>query len=435
MVSKNDPARRRSAQGRAMRRGAPGAALALALLAAAHGQELPLGFSIGPGVSVEHDSNFLRSAGAAISGVPVFGDTFYDTFVAGNLLETYGRQTVTASANVGRVKYVREPLYDFTQEDLRARLDSEFPYGIRTSIGADRATSLARFADIGTSARDVIGRNGIDASLIFPLHVEWQAVLLGNLSSSDNSSPGLQAGNVRTKEVDAGIRFVPSSGNHVDLLLRDTLGTYPNGSPSVLVSPHFRELGADLRADWTFSGASQLVGRAGFLERRNDDIEQQRVVPGPTPHARPYFETLRISRNFAGPAYDLTYNWRLTGAARLSAFAIRESGAAGDYNYLSAVNKSFRLTPNYQPDEKIGLDAYYEWSRRDYFDSYAQLLQLAAGTKRVDFTRNTGIDATWKPRHWLQVTLTGRREKRASDLASYAYANNVVALAVQATFH
>lgn len=419
----------------AARAAALAVALALAGPHAAGAQEVVPGVFFGPGVSVEHDSNFLRSAGTAAGDVPIVSDTFYDTFLAGNLYETYGRQTVTAAANVGRVNYDREKQYDYTQEDLRARLDSEFPYTIRTSIGADHATSLAHFADIGDAIRDVIDRNEVDAAVYFPLEVDWQGEVLGTYQNTVNSAAILQPSNVQTKELDAGVRFVPASGNHVDLLLRNTLGSYPNGSPSVLVSPHFRERGADLRVDWTFSGASQLIGRAGFLERRNDDLAVTQVVPGgPRDRFQPTVETLQINRDFAGPAYELTYNWRLTSAVRVGAFGQRMTGAAGDYNYLSAVTTTFRVTPAYQPHEKIGLDAFYEWIRRDYFDNYAALTQSLPGTTRLDYARNAGLDINWKPRRWLAVTFTARHENRMSNIAVYKYLNNVASLAVQGSF-
>jgi hypothetical protein len=411
---------------------APGAR---AQMAQAAQEAPPLGILVGPGINVEHDSNFLRSAGTSAGDVPIVSDTFYDAFLAGSLYETYGRQTVSGALNVGRVVFDREKQYDYTQEDMRAKLESEFPYNIRTSIGADHATSLAHFADIGTAVRDVIDRNEFDASLYFPFDIDWQGLVLGTFNNTINSAPVLQPDDVQTKELDVGLRFVPSSGNHVDLLLRNTLGRYPDGSPSLLVSPQYRERGADLRVDWTFSGASQLIGRAGFLERRNDDLLVTEVLPGgPRDRFLPIVQTLDINRNFAGPSYDLTYNWRLTGAVRLSVFGIRTTGAAGDYDYLSAVTTTFRVTPTYQPNEKIGMDAYGEWNRRDYFDNYALLTQSVAGTLRLDYARNAGFDFKWTPRRWLTVNLTARREKRDSNIALYNYIDNIATLTVQASF-
>jgi hypothetical protein len=414
------------------RLGLAGSALALALAGAAHGQETPLGFSIGPAVTEEHDSNFTRGAGAAL-GQPVVADSYTEADLIGSFYETYGRQIVNASASVGRVLFKKETLYDYTRQDLKANLESDFPYTIKTIVSAEHSAQLARFADIGSAVRDVIGRNDIEADLYFPLVVDWQGILLATLMRVDNSAPSFVDLNVDTKEIDAGTRYQPSSGNHVDLVLRDTLGSYPNGTASNLISPTYRERGVDLRLDWTFSGASHLLGRAGYLQRRNDDLYITGVI-AQGPRRYPLVSTTDINRNFSGPSFELTYIWTLSKATNLTAYGVRQIGVAGDYNYLSAITNTYRITPGYTPDEKVGFNAYFEWTRRNYFNSYAALTDSQPGTTRLDTWRNAGLSMRWTPRRWLQVTFDVHRENRDSNIALYSYVDNVASVGIAATF-
>lgn len=389
-------------------------------------QEVPLGVSWGVGETVEHDNNLTRAN--AQSPYPILSATSYLTGLTGMVHETYGREDVTASATIARALYPVYSQYDITQQDIRGTLLSNLPLSTEAVLTLERTSQMAHFADLGSPIRDVIYHNEVNASIDFPLTVNWRAVVTGDDGRTLNSASIFQTQDLNTTEVDGGIRFQPSTGNHVDLLLRTVHGTYPNGSPSVFISPGYNDRGADLRADWTFTGASHLMGRAGYIERRNDDLYYLDTTTFP-------FQVRELSRNFSGPGFDLTYIWQATGASKITAYGLRQIGAAGDNNYLSAVTRTFRLAPAYQPSVMFAMEAYFEWSLRDYFsDVYSVVTGLPPGTTRRDNSHNAGISVVWNPRRWLQAKLDLRREQRDSTISSWVYTDSNASLSLQCRF-
>ena len=401
-------------------------ALALPCWQSLRAQEVPLGVFWGAGETVEHDSNLTRAN--AQSGYPIISATSYITDLVATLHETYGREDLTASATIGRALYPVYRQYDITQQDIRGTLLSNLPLSAQALLTVARTSQMAHFADLGSPVRDVIYHNELNASVDFPLRINWRAVLTGDDAHTLNSASIFQTQDLNTTELDGGIRFQPSTGNHVDLLLRTVHGTYPNGSPSVFISSGYNDRGADLRADWTFTGASRLLGRAGYIERRNDDLLYLDTTTFP-------FQIRALSRNFSGPGFDLTYIWQITGASKLTAYGSRQIGAAGDNSYLSAVTRTFRLAPAYQPSVMVELEAYFEWSLRDYFsDVYAVVTGLPPGTNRRDNAHSDGVSVLWNPRRWLQVKLDLRHEQRDSTISSWVYTDSSASLSLQCRF-
>lgn len=420
-------------------------ALLLALGARAEAQEAaPLGFTIGPQLLVEHDTNFFRTSGTEVVSipgslqtetvkVPVEAMTMEEADLVGMLHEVYGPETITASATGGRAHFDENSHYDYTDESLRADLQSDYPKNVTMKLGLGRTVALAKFEDIGNYVRDVMANNEMDASLAVPLlHVDWQGIVAGSETRTTNSAVVYKTLDLDMKELDAGIRYQPSSSNHVDLLARDALGAYPNGSPSVYVSPRFRDRGVDLRVDVTFSGISHVLGSAGYLQERNAqlDVYQTEIVNGiPTEVAT------KINRNFSGANFNLTYIRQLTGAFKVTAYGLRQIGPAGDYNYLSAVSHTYRIMPGYQPREKLEFDAYAEWTERNYFSDYAFLTGSEPGTVRLDVSRNAGLKMRWSLRRWLEINMSLVHEKRDSNIAVWSFVDNVATASVKAMFY
>lgn len=392
-------------------------------------QEVPLGFSWGPGETVERDSNLQRNSG--LPGFPVLPDTLSSTNLMGAFHEIYSRQEITASATIGRVLFRNERQFDYTQEDIRGTLQSSLPYSINSTVSFERSAQLAHFADIGIPVRDVIDFNNLNATIDLPLAVDWRLVLGGVGYDIKNSATIEQPGDVSSAEFNGGIRYEPSSGNHIDLLLRDVRATYPNANASILINPGYRDRGADLRLDWIFSGLSHLTGDAGYVKRNyvpllgSSSTELLALDP-----------LISLNRNFAGPAYDLTYAWQVTTTSRFTFFGQRVSGAAGDNNYLSAVTEDFRLSPNYQSSAFFEWDAYWEWQRRNYFSNVYQIVYgLPPDVTRLDTTRSVGASVIWSPRRWLKATLAVHREHRDSTIPVWTYNDNTAILSIQAMLY
>ena len=204
-------------------------------------QTVPLGFSAGPGVNVEHDSNFFNAAEG--SGVPIAGETLVTASLLAALHEVYSRQDVSVTGSLGRVHYLHNHQYDFTQENLAATLSSNLPFDINTTVSVNRANHLARFSDLGNANRDVISNTGANATIDFPVWVDWRGVFGGSAAHTRNSATIYESQNLNTADINGGVRYQPRTGNHIDLLVRNDHGSYPQGSGSPFISPGYRERG------------------------------------------------------------------------------------------------------------------------------------------------------------------------------------------------
>lgn len=417
----------RARLGRALARAA--CAIALGAAPYAWGQELPLGFSWGPVESVEHDSNILRASGEP-GTAPVVADTLISSALQGNFHETYGREDVSASALIGRVLFRDLRSFDYTEENLQAKLQTTLPYTINLVVGAGRSAQLAHYADVGLAVRDVIDTDSANVALDFPLHVDWRGVVFGYDTHTTNSAVIMSPANNDSVEGDLGLRYQPSTGNHIDFLLHEVSSRFPEADLTSLINPGYHEHGVDLRVDWTLSGASHLLGHAGWVRRTYEPLY------GPVnPFFLLIYPELTLDRDFAGPVYELTYDWHPSGATTLSAYALRQTGAAGDDNYLSAVSRIFRLTATWQPREKLQFQAYGEDDLRNYFSSVYQIIYgLPPGTIRLDHSYEGGVRAIWAPRRWFEAVLDVHREQRDSSIDIWKYADNAVSLTAQFTF-
>jgi len=400
-------------------------------LASTRAQEVPLGFNFGPGETLTYDSNVLRLPNAA----PAPGgssDVSSLTNLMGTLHENYGREDLNLSANVGRVFFKRLTYLDYTEQDLHSSLRADLPLSITATVSAAHSASLAHFADLPTTARNVITHNDANGDLDLPVFTDWRAVAGASGDQSRNSNDAFKTQDFNSTEVRGGIRYQPTTGNHVDLLLRSATATYVNGSPASYVGPGYVNRAADLSADWTFSGASHLHGRAGYLKHTGDD----HVFPELNVLGFPIipFTPIDINRNFSGPAFDLTYTWQVTALTSVAFYGLRSSGAAGDNNYQSAVTHTYRITPAFQPTVKTQISAYAEWSKLDYFTNVLLGTAQYNGTQRLDRLHSFGLTAKWNPRRWLRGSLDLHHEVRDSNEAFALYNDTVAMVQLQGTF-
>jgi hypothetical protein len=417
------------------------AALAALLLGsgAARGADEPLGFTFGPTETVTYDTNVFRLP----SGTPAPGvvhDTSANTGLTASLHEVYGREDVSAAASVGRVLYRQSKQLNYTQEDLRGAVTATLPQNIDAAVSLSHTSALANYANIISNLRDVITRNDATGHVDMPVLYDFRVLVGGEAAQSRNSATAFKTQDFNTAEINGGFRYQPTTGNYVDLLVRSVNGTYVNGSPTVFVGPGYRDHDIDLSADWTFSGASHLHGRAGYIKHNHDDyFYPERDANGNVIAQQGRPPTLiEVNRDFSGPAYDLSYLWQLTALTGLKLYGLRTTGAAGDNSYQSAVTHTYRVTPSYQLSAKTQVNAYAEWSRQDFFVYVLPTTQPGVGqvssTRRLDHAHRVGLSTVWNPRRWLQATLDVHHEVRDSTDPAGAYTDTVAQLQLQGNF-
>jgi hypothetical protein len=366
---------------------------------------------IGASLSTAFDSNVTRApegGGAQGSGIETA------SLLAG-FDHTYGRENLSASAQLGRVLYRQMAPYDYTSEDVRLRLKSSLPANIETDFKVTRTQQLTPLADLTTIRRNVFIQNLVDGSATFPVGaLEWRALIGADALQVRNSNDIDRLTDMNMAEVTGGLRYQSGSENNVDFVFRTQHASYPDGAQTVFATGAYQDRAADLRTKWRISGASALEGRIGYIQRRYDNL---------------------VALDFAGPAYDLTYRWTPGAKTTLTLFALRATGAPGDSNYLAAVAHTYRVSPAYLLSEYIHLDAHYEWTGLHYFgDTILQAPGQTTQIARIDAVNNAGISAVWRARRWLNVTIEAHREQRNSNIAIWDYTDRVATLTLASKF-
>ncbi len=358
------------------------------------------GFSIGAGLLSQYDSNVTRvptDAGA--------GSWINEASALVGFDQTYGRQHVFASADVGRVLYKQLSQYNYTAEDLRGGWHMNLPESADAALDVSRAVQLARFADLNSVARNVISTETARAVFDYPVATAWRPIVGGTATRVRNSNGADTAADLDTAGVDGGIRYQTGSENQVDLVASALHGSYPDAEPGAQVSP-YHDKAADLRVKWRFSGSSTVFGRVGYQQRHYE---------------------FPVFPNFSGPAYDMTYVWEATARTSLTLLVLRHTGATGDNQYLSSVTRTYSLSPTYAVTSKIQVQAQFELSQFDF-------LTAANVPSRNDRVHSAGAHAVWTPQRWLKVSLGQTWEQRASNLSAYDYLDRITSLQLQATF-
>jgi len=376
------------------------------------------GLSAGPIETIEHDSNLGRTAGVA--GAPALADTLYSTGLGAELHESYGREQVDATAAVSRVLYQNSRQLDYTQENFDAGLSAQLPLDVAANLRATHTAQMVHFGDIGGIVADVISRDSATGNLAFPLLANWRAVIGGDFSRSGNSSDSLRGQNDRTTEGMAGLRYTTSAANHIDLLGRRLHDRRPNYTAGSQIGPGFDESVGDVSADWTIAGVSQVHGHAGFVRHTGDRYQYATTVAP--------IRTLSIDHDFAGPAFDLSYAWQVSGATSITLLGARVDGAVGDNNYLSAVSHTYRITPAWKYSTKTEVDLFAQRSRRDY------AADPSIASLRTDQGHDVGMVVIWTPRRWLQTKLQLHQERWSSTVALFSYRDTVAILDLKAFF-
>lgn len=396
---------------------APGVALQILLLGAfccilaqSHAQEFNNGTYLGASLETGYDSNLTRApVGSGARATPIDG-----SYLLAGFDQTYERERLRASAQLGRVIFGKAEVFDYSPQDLRVLLDSSLPSSVDTEIQITRTEQLASLADLNSVRRDIIVQDLVGASVGFPvIGHDWRVLVAGDGSHVRNSSAIDHLTDVNILDASAGLRYQPGSENYVDFLARGLNASYPHAAGSVFSGNSYHDRGADLRTRWRFSGSSVLEGRVGYVERRNETLT--------------YF-------NFSGPAYDLTYRWTPDPKVAVTAFVLRATGAPGDSAYFAAVTHTYRLVPAYLPTERIRLEMRIEWSTLNYYGNALTSGSTLPTAARVDGVSGEGLSAVWTLRRWLQLRFGVDHDQRSTNVPIFDYHDHRAMLTAEGRF-
>ncbi|WP_417070232.1 XrtB/PEP-CTERM-associated polysaccharide biosynthesis outer membrane protein EpsL [Niveibacterium terrae] len=368
---------------------------------------------LGAGVSWMSDSNLFRADSSTPDAVR--SDRATSAFALLSAETTLSRQRLYADLNVGSVKFSKSSYLDYDTQDLSAGWSGEFPLRLRSGIDWKRSQTLASFADLGTPRRNLVRRDSLNGNFDLPFAGDWHLIAAGGGSQSRNSNAIDAVSDVDANSFEAGFRYATSYGNQFDVVLHSAHTRYPERSLNALFDTQYREQLADFRVQWAASGASRLVGHAGYLRRRNQNLDY---------------------RNFSGASFRLVHIWQASGSLGLNTTIYRDMGAAGDNEFDAVVSKGLRFEPGWELSSKTRLGAALEWAQRDYLGNVQEILfgAGAAGEARRDQTRSARLFVSYAPSRWASLSASWCGAKRESNRALRNYLDHSGTVNVQLLF-
>ncbi len=303
--------------------------------------------------------------------------------------------SIVRYASIDQLNYVGE---DFLA-DWSGHLATNGHYGLNyehTKVATDPADQLVPTGNRAT--RDQVG-----ADLAVPTGPHWQAVTTWHADHTRNSSTTEQGGDNAGWAGDAGVSYVPVTGNNVDLRYRHSHYNYPNVIPSQLADNTYTQNEIELSGNWQLSEPSQFEGRTSYVRRHHDNFPE---------------------RDFSGWIGSLTYLWKPTVATSTSVRVFRDIGAVTDSSASYAKTFGISLEPNWEATQKITFGSLLEWQRRSY-DGFSVLFRPAERTTKL------GVNARYMATRNWQFALSVSDEHRHSSDATRVYSDVISSIAAE----
>jgi hypothetical protein len=290
----------------------------------------------------------------------------------------------------------------------KANLEWDWRLGTYWSgvIGGSYFRGLSNPANTGYYQRDIVDRGDYFGTIRLEAGPHWS--FYGGFIGADttHSAEPEQPWNFNSKAGTAGIEFVTSSSNTIDLVYKYTDATFPqefllNGVP---FDSDYTEKSAQLVLKYVVSAATEIDASAGYLKRD---------YPG-SPYA-----------SFSGPIWKASVQWEPTDQVQLILKGWRELVAYIDAESDYFVSNGVSLTPTWIALPSLKLSLTISDEKHDYIGSSPSGISFAS---RQDKFASGLAALMYTPTDSLVFNLTCRYDKRDSNQARFQY-NDTLATA------
>jgi exopolysaccharide biosynthesis operon protein EpsL len=364
--------------------------------------------------TVTRDSNVFRlssAPGPPVAGSSSKGDTYRTTSLGFNFDVPVGRQRFTADLAWNDTRFNQFDFLDLTGHAGRAVWLWQVGGELSGKLGYTETLALASFANVQSGGVQSVVPNALTTQQAFfnagyRLTPRWE--LRGEVSElkQSNELPARQVNDVTVDGGELTVNYVTPAKNKVGFSARVDEARYPNPLDTgggVLVDNAYRQQIIGIVTDWTPTGHSHIIARAGRVSRSYKQLPQQ---------------------DFEGPTFNVTYDWNPTGKLTLTALAVREISTTEEVTVGLVVVKGAVLRPTLRLTEKIRMSGTFEYSEREYRGDPG--LTLGNVTTRTDQVRTAGVTATYRPIRSITLEMAWLRETRSSTDPFGDYEANVV---------
>ena len=365
---------------------------------------------------VTRDDNVFRLSKnvdpAVAIGSTSTGDTYQTTSLGLNLDAPLSRQRFQAGYTWSATRFEQFTDLDFTGHDARAMWLWQLGNDLSGQLGYTDNLALAPFAYTQSSTPDPLRTRQAFLNAAYLVTPRWRAQAGGGAFQQKNGNTTLQPNDITITSGDANLAYVTPANTSIGLSAHVEEGRYPNrtfvpGQPD----DSYRQASVGLIADWTVTGVSHLVARAGRLSRRYPNTPQV---------------------DFDGNIAVVEYDWKVTGKLSLTGVLRRDISPFADIQSSFVLVRGGTVRPLLSVTEKIDVGALLDYSIWDYLGDSGLVSGAVLG--RVDHVLSAAASLTYKPVRSISLQLSVQRESRTSNVATADYLANVASLTARLSF-
>lgn len=145
---------------------------------------------------------------------------------------------------------------------------------------------------------------------------------------------------------------------------------------------------------WEGTGKSALEANLGYTDQSFDELDE---------------------RDFQGTTGRLIYHWKISGKTKLDFSVWRETSTKSDEISSYVLEKGVEIRPVWQATPKISIFGDVSYVDAD-FKGQNEVVTALGGQRRNDDTWKYRIGTRWRPRQYMQFSLSYRREERDSSI-------------------
>jgi hypothetical protein len=341
---------------------------------------------------LRYDSNVFRISDDSDNSATSAANQRYDfisvTTLRAGLDKQFGRHRLLLVAAPSIVNYAKFHQFDYVGQEFLAdwsgRLGTQGWYGTKyehTKVATDPADQVVPTGNRAT-------RDSVGADLGIPIGPRWQAVTNWRADKNRNSSDTEKAGDNNGWSADGGVRFVPTTGNNIDLRYRRSHYNYPNVIPTLTGDNTYTQNEIELSGFWQVNEPSRFEGRTSYVHREHQNISQ---------------------RDFSGWVGSLKYVWKPTVSTGASLHVFRDLGAVSDASASYADTSGIDFQPTWAASTKIAFGSLVAWERRSYNGFTLQ-------PRAPEYITRLGLNARYSAtRNWQFDFGINDEHRRSSD--------------------
>jgi Putative beta-barrel porin 2 len=372
----------------------------------AQGQERPLSFTARQ--SLSYDSNVLQipSGGSlpASYGTTKRSDVISNTSVLGGYVNSFGTQNLSATADLGLVRYANLSRLNRNTYSLGGTLNGDLGPAVYSSLNLLTSRLGTSFANQFGLEPNLTTTFQVGGQLGYRFSPTWS--VFGGLDQikRDNSAPQLAAADSRSSGKEVGLRYQPQSGLDGSMVWRQVDTKLPNAQtrdffgnllPSA-VNNGYQQDQAVIRLSYQPNGISSLNGEVGLSRLEYSSLTQ---------------------RNSNGLLLKLNYNYLVSDAWSLSARVGRDSTVVASAFASSVQDTNAGVSASWKPTGRIGVNGNIGVSKRD-FNADAGVA-LGSTSNRRDTFLTYSVGGSYELMRNINLTANISRYDRSSNIAAF----------------